>query len=134
MDRSEIVCDDFDAMEIILRILHHYPVNRPSVESIAIVSIHARNYGCSRIVRPWILDWLGFNCQRMLLPSELGLSLLATLAIGAKAQYDATAMQIFQGLPASTVKKWASHPTLKQLPSPLISRQHSSHVPPIRHH
>lgn len=111
--------DDGDAMEVILRVLHHAPLEIPAsmdLPILAAVAVHCDKYDCTDVLRPWILDWLGAISPIDMTPVNLGLQLLTTVEIQASRQFRETFLLASKELNAEFLTEWNQHEMLQSLP------------------
>ncbi|QBZ66657.1 hypothetical protein PoMZ_13640 [Pyricularia oryzae] len=111
---------DVQAMELLLRILHHQAGEiAMSIEPkvIAAMAIQSDKYHCNKALRPWIEHWCNEK-QKLSTPEDLGYMLMATYLFESSNLSNAIVRAAKQ-LKPNSVPAWREHEVLSVLPETL---------------
>jgi hypothetical protein len=112
--------DDPQAIEVILRVLHHQiqelPVNL-DLSSIAKVALHSDKYDTYTVLEPWVTHWLDALPPIGKSPIDIGLFLLATQMVSAKSRYALASSVASKELAKGFELSWSTHELLQHIPN-----------------
>ena len=115
--------DDGDAMEIILRVLHHDTcgfVIPTELEDMASVALHCDKYDCHSILRPWVAQWLLPIRQVKKTAIGLGLQLLIAFNLRDSNYFSKVFAQASTNLSSDFASEWENHGLLNLLPDKIV--------------
>ncbi|KAF1817816.1 uncharacterized protein K489DRAFT_385492 [Dissoconium aciculare CBS 342.82] len=115
--RINLTNDDHNAMENILRVLHHCPgaTGPENLDRTARIAILSDKYDCTRIFRPWLAYWL-MSLELTSSPVDIGLRLLIDFTMKSS-NFTETSKSAIKELSISNVESWENHELLSLLPS-----------------
>lgn len=117
--------DDGDAMEIILRVLHHDTcdfVAPTELEALASLALHCDKYDCYYILRPWVAQWLLPIRQAKRTVIGLGLQLFIAFNLRDSNHFSKIFAQASTDLSPNFASEWESHGLLRILPDKIVCK------------
>jgi hypothetical protein len=117
--------DDGDAMEVILRVLHHDTcgvVIPTELEAMASVALHCDKYDCYSILRPWVAQWLLPIRQVKGTATSLGLQLFIAFNLRDSNHFSKIFAQASTDLSSDFASEWENHDLLHLLPEKIVGR------------
>lgn len=117
--------DISDAMEPILRVLHHDTcgfVVPTELETMASIALHCDKYDCYSILRPWVAQWLLSISQVENSATSLGLQLFIAFNLRDSKHFSEIFAQASTELSFDFASEWENHDLLLLLPEKIPSK------------
>jgi hypothetical protein len=117
--------DDPQAVQVILRVLHHQtpdPSINLDLSLIANVALHSDKYDTCTVLEPWIAHWLDALQPVGKSPIDIGLFLLATHMIRARSRFTLASSMALRDLAEGFERSWSTHELLQYLPNATIRK------------
>ncbi|KAM0724055.1 hypothetical protein Q7P37_000235 [Cladosporium fusiforme] len=117
--------DDPQAVEFILRVLHHKVPDSLAtldLQLIANIALHADKYDTCTILRPWVAYWLDSLEPLDKTPVGIGLRLLAAYMVRARPNFALVSSIALRNLPKDFGSSWSHHELLQHFPDAKINQ------------
>jgi hypothetical protein len=117
--------DDPQAMEVILRVLHHQTQQLSinlDLSLIAKIAMHSDKYDTYTVLEPWVTKWLDALQPIEKSPIDIGLFLLATRMVHARPQYTQASQVALKELAREFELSWSTHELLQYMPNTTIRK------------